>query len=204
MQVSVESVKPGGTGIPIRAISARFAPLPPSRSRMSAPPSACPAPNWNTRWVVEDTVTPLCPDATGRSCHGYTKEPFGRRLISVKAAVCGTPLYPWSSGRSLLRPVPPASYRDNSKDKKRIQTRNLRRLRWVLFRSRGSQCLYSRIDGRIFAADATRGDSTGTSAYKTDSTAVRSLSDIGSTVLSKRSTTLPLRSMRYLLKFQVG
>src|SRR4051812_26368680 len=41
-------VKPGGTGSPRLAISARFAPLPPSRSRISALPSALPSPNVNT------------------------------------------------------------------------------------------------------------------------------------------------------------
>ena len=38
-------VKPGGTGSPRLAISARFAPLPPRRSRMPAAPSALPSPN---------------------------------------------------------------------------------------------------------------------------------------------------------------
>src|SRR3954454_2457674 len=41
-------VKPGGTGRPRLAISARFAPLPPSRSRMLAWPSALPSPKVNT------------------------------------------------------------------------------------------------------------------------------------------------------------
>src|SRR5665213_3286535 len=41
-------VKPGGTGSPRLAISARLAPLPPSRSRKSALPSALPSPNVNT------------------------------------------------------------------------------------------------------------------------------------------------------------
>src|ERR1700675_1970496 len=41
-------VKPGGTGRPRLAISARLAPLPPSRSRISALPSALPSPNVNT------------------------------------------------------------------------------------------------------------------------------------------------------------
>src|ERR1700761_1410702 len=38
-------VKPGGTGNPRLAISARLAPLPPSRSRRPALPSALPSPN---------------------------------------------------------------------------------------------------------------------------------------------------------------
>src|SRR3979411_136198 len=41
-------VKPGGTGKPRLAISARLAPLPPSRSRISALPSALPSPKVNT------------------------------------------------------------------------------------------------------------------------------------------------------------
>src|SRR3977135_667581 len=41
-------VKPGGTGSPRVAISARVAPLPPSRSRKPALPSALPSPKVNT------------------------------------------------------------------------------------------------------------------------------------------------------------
>src|SRR6201986_4463082 len=41
-------VKPGGTGRPRLAISARLAPLPPSRSRNSALPSALPSPKVKT------------------------------------------------------------------------------------------------------------------------------------------------------------
>src|ERR1700694_6081538 len=41
-------VKPGGTGSPKLAISARLAPLPPSKSRRPALPSALPSPNVNT------------------------------------------------------------------------------------------------------------------------------------------------------------
>src|ERR1700687_6163723 len=41
-------VKPGGTGRPRLAISARLAPLPPSKSRISALPSALPSPKMNT------------------------------------------------------------------------------------------------------------------------------------------------------------
>src|SRR3954451_1750856 len=41
-------VKPGGTGRPRLAISARLAPLPPSRSRISALPSALPSPKVKT------------------------------------------------------------------------------------------------------------------------------------------------------------
>src|SRR5258708_32940963 len=41
-------VKPGGTGRPRLAISAKLAPLPPSRSRSPALPSALPSPKGNT------------------------------------------------------------------------------------------------------------------------------------------------------------
>src|SRR5579863_10515538 len=41
-------VKPGGTGRPRLAISARLAPLPPSRSRRPALPSALPSPKVKT------------------------------------------------------------------------------------------------------------------------------------------------------------
>src|SRR4030088_2640673 len=41
-------VRPGGTGRPRLAISARLAPLPPSRSRKPALPSALPSPKVNT------------------------------------------------------------------------------------------------------------------------------------------------------------
>src|SRR5438045_2741664 len=43
-------VKPGGTGSPRLAISARLAPLPPSRFLMPAVPSALPRPNLKTRF----------------------------------------------------------------------------------------------------------------------------------------------------------
>src|SRR5512133_410604 len=45
-------VNPGGTGIPILVISARFAPLPPSRSFHSRVPSARPSPKKKTFWVT--------------------------------------------------------------------------------------------------------------------------------------------------------
>ena len=45
VQISVVIVNPGGTGNPRLLISARPAPLPPSRFFMSARPSAAPSPN---------------------------------------------------------------------------------------------------------------------------------------------------------------
>src|ERR1700730_2480760 len=52
-------VKPGGTGRPRLAISARVAPLPPSKSRNPALPSALPSPNVNTH------LPALTPSAAG-------------------------------------------------------------------------------------------------------------------------------------------
>jgi hypothetical protein len=45
VQTSVVMVKPGGTGRPMRAISARFAPLPPSSGFIVVLPSAVLLPN---------------------------------------------------------------------------------------------------------------------------------------------------------------
>jgi hypothetical protein len=42
-------VNPGGTGIPMFDISARFAPLPPRRFFISLLPSALPPPKWKMR-----------------------------------------------------------------------------------------------------------------------------------------------------------
>src|SRR6187402_1772815 len=50
-------VKPGGTGSPRLAISARFAPLPPSSSRIALLPSARPSPNVNTHLPAEGADT---------------------------------------------------------------------------------------------------------------------------------------------------
>src|SRR5579863_10519464 len=50
-------VKPGGTGNPRLAISARLAPLPPSRSRRPASPSALPSPKVNTHLPDFATAT---------------------------------------------------------------------------------------------------------------------------------------------------
>src|ERR1017187_1982459 len=49
VQTSVVMVNPGGTGTPMLVISARFAPLPPSRFFMSLFPSALPPPKKYTR-----------------------------------------------------------------------------------------------------------------------------------------------------------
>src|SRR5258706_7101832 len=49
-------VKPGGTGRPRLAISARPAPLPPRRLRMSARPSALPLPKPKTHFDLAGTL----------------------------------------------------------------------------------------------------------------------------------------------------
>src|SRR5262249_53280163 len=49
-------VKPGGTGKPRLAISARPAPLPPRRLRMPARPSALPLPKRETHLVLAEAV----------------------------------------------------------------------------------------------------------------------------------------------------
>src|SRR5438128_11093246 len=49
-------VKPGGTGRPRLAISARLAPLPPRRLRMSARPSALPLPKPKTHFDLAGAV----------------------------------------------------------------------------------------------------------------------------------------------------
>ncbi len=56
-QNSVEMVKPGGTGRPIEAISARFAPLPPSRFRSPLPPSETPRRSGKR---TASLLSPLC------------------------------------------------------------------------------------------------------------------------------------------------
>src|SRR5260370_11345271 len=63
-------VKPGGTGSPRLAISARLAPLPPSKSRNPALPSALPSPNVNTHLPdfaasVADLLTAILPAGLG-------------------------------------------------------------------------------------------------------------------------------------------
>src|ERR1700704_3448266 len=64
LQTSVEIVKPGGTGRPAFVISARPAPLPPSRSFMLRLPSAFPLPKKYTYFFafpVLPALVPACP-----------------------------------------------------------------------------------------------------------------------------------------------
>src|SRR3982751_1944953 len=69
-------VKPGGTGRPRLAISARLAPLPPRRSRSPALPSALPSPKVNTNW----------PDLTSAGFADGLAEPFFSALRAAGAA----------------------------------------------------------------------------------------------------------------------
>ncbi len=52
-------VNPGGTGIPILAISARFAPFPPRSSRWSLVPSVCSFPKKYTYFIVGSSLVLL-------------------------------------------------------------------------------------------------------------------------------------------------
>src|ERR1700722_17195346 len=69
-------VKPGGTGRPRLAISARLAPLPPNRSRSSALPSALPSPNVNTH-LPAFTVSTAGLTAAGLAAVGLTAAGLG-------------------------------------------------------------------------------------------------------------------------------
>src|SRR5215470_9321249 len=92
-------VKPGGTGRPRLAISARLAPLPPSRSSMAAWPSAVPPPNRYTRLgaliaIVADFVMVWAPAV---DCHQCVRS----------IAVC--PYQPWRQ-RERWGPFNPAAF----------------------------------------------------------------------------------------------
>src|SRR3546814_7515225 len=65
-------VKPGGTGRPIPAISARFAPLPPSRFLSPAPPSETPPPKRYTYCAIICLPQGWCAGRLfGSSCAGF-------------------------------------------------------------------------------------------------------------------------------------
>ena len=54
----MDTVNPGGTGSPALVISARFAPLPPSRSRIVRSPSAEPPPKKYTYFALGAACLP--------------------------------------------------------------------------------------------------------------------------------------------------
>src|SRR5271163_3501375 len=90
-------VKPGGTGRPRLAISARLAPLPPNRSRKAALPSALPSPNVNTHLPdlaasvaalsAIAVLTGFCADLTGLFLSALRAEAGGAGL--ARAAIDG-------------------------------------------------------------------------------------------------------------------
>src|SRR5215831_250243 len=79
-------VKPGGTGRPRLAISARLAPLPPSRLRMSLPPSALPPPKAYAHFAAE-AATPLPSRASGVEAErGDAGRRKGETLVTARFA----------------------------------------------------------------------------------------------------------------------
>src|ERR1700720_3974680 len=87
-------VKPGGTGSPRLAISARLAPLPPSKSRKPALPSALPSPKVNTH----------LPDLTP-SLAGLLATALAAVFDSGLAAVFFSALRALADGAALARAV---------------------------------------------------------------------------------------------------
>src|ERR1700754_5142785 len=79
-------VKPGGTGRPRLAISARLAPLPPSRSRKPALPSALPSPNVNTHFP---DGTEAAADLTVPASAGGFGAPLAGLFFSALRAAAG-------------------------------------------------------------------------------------------------------------------
>ena len=85
-------VKPGGTGRPRLAISARLAPLPPSKSRKPALPSALPSPKVNTH----------LPDFTAVA-GGLARTRFGSGFGAGLAALFFKALRALAGGAALAR-----------------------------------------------------------------------------------------------------
>src|ERR1700678_2424774 len=91
-------VKPGGTGRPRLGISAGVAPLPPSKSRKSALPSALPSPNVNTHlpdFVAAVAALPAIAAPTG----------FGAGLAAPSARLFLSALRAVPGGAALARPA---------------------------------------------------------------------------------------------------
>src|SRR6266550_4119937 len=87
-------VKPGGTGSPRLAISARLAPLPPSKSRKPALPSALPSPKVNTHLPDFATSAALLSAAllAAALLTGFGAALAGRFLSALRAETGGAPL----------------------------------------------------------------------------------------------------------------
>src|SRR3978361_1547486 len=79
-------VKPGGTGSPRLAISARLAPLPPSRSRMLALPSALPSPK------VKTHLPAFAASAAGLVAAGFGAALAGLFASALRALAVGADL----------------------------------------------------------------------------------------------------------------
>src|SRR5882672_2154655 len=79
-------VKPGGTGRPRLAISARLAPLPPSRSRISALPSALPSPK------VKTHLPDFAASAAGLAAAGFGAALAGLFFNALRALAGGAGL----------------------------------------------------------------------------------------------------------------
>ena len=77
LQTCVETVNPGGTGMPARAISARLAPLPPRVSRMDLSPSVLEPPNEYTCCAM--VLSSLCPETPAGSLVGISAPVLGER-----------------------------------------------------------------------------------------------------------------------------
>src|SRR5688500_8009903 len=82
VQTSVEMVNPAGTGRPALVISARLAPLPPSRSRIERSPSALPSPKKYTCF--------------------FAREPRGRAAVDLGAARRGAAFAPRLATRAIV------------------------------------------------------------------------------------------------------
>src|ERR1700730_10217396 len=76
-------VKPGGTGRPRLAISARLAPLPPKRSRRPAWPSALPSPKVKTH--LPDLATLATGALASLLATGFFAAGFGAALTAFLA-----------------------------------------------------------------------------------------------------------------------
>ncbi len=95
-------VKPGGTGRPRPAISARLAPLPPSSSFIPALPSAVPPPKAYTNFAAREPVRPPC----------------------ARSSPCG------AGPPSLPHAAPAASLRRGAAPRPRLRDLRVRRLRF--------------------------------------------------------------------------
>src|SRR3954447_4821067 len=83
-------VKPGGTGRPRLAISARLAPLPPSRSRRPALPSALPSPKVYTHFPAFTALVAALTAGLAATLAGALAGAFFRGLRAAAGAAFRT------------------------------------------------------------------------------------------------------------------